>query len=48
MKKLLTLVLVGMMALSITACAKQAGGEKAKVKCPACGYEFQIPNTPGN
>ena len=39
MKKLVTVLLVGMFALSLSACAGMKGGE-AKVKCPNCGYEF--------
>lgn len=46
MKKLMTLVMVTMLALSISACATMKGGEKARVKCPACGYEFETPKTP--
>ncbi|BCR03050.1 hypothetical protein DESUT3_01190 [Desulfuromonas versatilis] len=48
MKKLITLVLVSMLALSLSACATTKGGDKARVKCPACGYEFEVPATPGN
>ena len=36
MKKLITLVIVMMLALSLAACATK--GQKP-VKCPACGYE---------
>jgi len=43
MKQLIAVVLVGMLALSLAACAPKAGAEKARVKCPACGYEFEIP-----
>ena len=46
MKKLMTLVLVTMLAFSLSACATMKGGEKARVKCPACGYEFDVPATP--
>lgn len=43
MKKLMTLVLLTMLAFSLSACATMKGGEKARVKCPACGYEFDVP-----
>jgi hypothetical protein len=45
MKKLVSLLLVGMLALSLTACAS-AGKDKVRVKCPACGYEFDAPSQP--
>ncbi|MDW7644054.1 MAG: hypothetical protein SCI25_03325 [Desulfuromonadales bacterium] len=41
MKKLIAMVLVTLFALSLGACAKQTTSEPVKVKCPACGYEFQ-------
>jgi len=43
MKKLVSLVLVAMFALSMSACATMGKKEPVKVKCPACGYEFQAP-----
>ena len=43
MKKLVSVALVIMMALSLAACAGKAGDEKVRVKCPACGYEFDAP-----
>jgi hypothetical protein len=43
MKTFVTVLLVGMLALSLGACAKKASGEKVRVKCPACGYEFEVP-----
>ena len=43
MKKLMSFALVAMMVLSLAACASTGGGEKARVKCPACGYEFDAP-----
>ncbi len=46
MKKLVSLAVVAMFALSMAACAPMAKGEKARVKCPACGYEFEVPETP--
>ena len=41
MKKFITLVLVVMFSLSLAACAKPGKSEPIKVKCPACGYEFE-------
>lgn len=43
MKKLVSVVLVGMLALSLTACAGMKKGEATRVKCPQCGYEFEVP-----
>jgi len=43
MKKLISAVLVVMFALSLSACAGMQKGEKTRVKCPACGYEFDAP-----
>ncbi|MCK4535767.1 MAG: hypothetical protein KAT93_02070 [Desulfuromonadales bacterium] len=40
MKRLISTVLVVTLALSLAACAGSGGGEKVRVKCPACGYEF--------
>ncbi len=42
MKKLVTLLIVMVMAVSLSACTATKGGA-AKVKCPACGYEFSTP-----
>jgi predicted Zn-ribbon and HTH transcriptional regulator len=43
MKKLAAILMVLMMAVSLSACSSRysKGGEKLKVKCPACGYEFE-------
>jgi len=43
MKKALAWVVVGLLAVSLSACATTKGGEMTKVKCPACGYEFEAP-----
>jgi len=44
MKKLMTLVMVAMLALSLGACAgMKKDDQKVRVKCPACGYEFETP-----
>ena len=46
MKQLVSLLLVGVLALALTACASSAGKDKVRVKCPACGYEFNAPAEP--
>lgn len=46
MKKLVSLLIVGVMALSLAACAATGGKDKVRVKCPACGYEFDAPSQP--
>jgi len=43
MKKVFTGVLTVMMVLSLVACAGTKGDQKIRVKCPACGYEFDAP-----
>ncbi|WP_172399623.1 hypothetical protein [Geothermobacter hydrogeniphilus] len=43
MKKFAALILTVMLALSLAACATTKGGENMKVKCPACGYQFEVP-----
>ena len=43
MKKIAAMMLVGILALSMGACAKPDTQEKTRVKCPACGYEFDVP-----
>lgn len=42
MKKLIVVALVAMLALSMGACAGKMKKETTKVKCPACGYEFDL------
>ena len=42
MKKVFTGALAVMMILSLAACAGTAD-QKVRVKCPACGYEFDAP-----
>ncbi len=44
MKKAVLLALVCCLALALNACAPAKAG-KTKVKCPACGYEFEAPAT---
>ena len=43
MNKVLTGVMAVMMVLSLVACAGTKGDQKVRVKCPACGYEFDAP-----
>ncbi len=43
MKKAFTGVLAVMMILTLVACAGTNGDQKVRVKCPACGYEFDAP-----
>ncbi len=43
MKKMAMLLMVVTMAVSLSACATVRKEEKARVKCPACGYEFEVP-----
>jgi hypothetical protein len=42
MKKLISYVLVALLALSFAACAPMKK-DTVRVKCPACGYEFDAP-----
>jgi len=43
MKKVFTGALATLMVLSLLACAGTKGDQKVRVKCPACGYEFDAP-----
>lgn len=43
MKKLVVLLMTAMMVMSLSACAKKAEQGMTRVKCPACGYEFEVP-----
>ena len=43
MKKVFTGALTVLMILSLMACAGTSGDKKVRVKCPACGYEFDAP-----
>ena len=43
MKKLVSLLLLVLFAVSVTACAPMTKQDKSRVKCPACGYEFDVP-----
>lgn len=37
-----TWLIMGLVLLLLTACTATTGGEKIKVKCPACSYEFDV------
>ena len=43
MKRLTVVLLVLLMGLIFSACSQKysEGGSQLKVKCPACGYEFE-------
>ena len=43
MKKLISLVLMVMFTVSLAACAPAGKQGTTRVKCPACGYEFEAP-----
>ena len=44
MKRLSSLVIVSLLTLSLSACAGLSRQhETHAVKCPACGYEFEVP-----
>lgn len=43
MKKVITGALAVMLILTLAACAGTGGNNKVRVKCPACGYEFDAP-----
>ncbi len=43
MKKVFTSALLVIMIVSLAACAGSKGDQKVRVKCPACGYEFDAP-----
>jgi len=40
MKKFASVGIIALLALSLAACATTGSGQTTKVKCPACGYEF--------
>jgi hypothetical protein len=44
MKKVFSGALAVMMILSLVACAGTSSDQKIRVKCPACGYEFDAPS----
>jgi len=42
MKKLMILLSAVFIVASLSACAPMGGGEEMKVKCPACGHDFNV------
>lgn len=44
MKGLISFVLLVVLVLSLSACAVTSKQGTTRVKCPACGYEFDTPN----
>ncbi len=47
MKRFTGLLLITIFALSLTACANKAGGDAVRVKCPSCGFEFDVQDPGG-
>jgi len=45
MKKLVLLVLLAALTTNLSACAQWGNAGHTKTKCPACGYEFDVPAT---
>jgi hypothetical protein len=43
MRKVFAGALAVMLILALAACAGSANNNKVRVKCPACGYEFDAP-----
>ena len=43
MKKTVRLLVVGLVALTLSACAGTGTLSKQEIKCPACGYAFTSP-----
>jgi hypothetical protein len=43
MKKLMTWSILMLVVMSLAACAPATSAKTIKVKCPACGYEFDVP-----
>lgn len=48
MKKLVQWSILLLVGISLSACAASTAKHGQKVKCPACGYEFEITSPPGN
>lgn len=43
MKRLFIWTVISIFALSLAACAgSSSGGDPVKVKCPSCGYQFDV------
>lgn len=43
MKRLTSLLTALMLIFSVVSCAPMKSEETLRVKCPACGYEFDAP-----
>jgi len=43
MKTIIHLIIAAMLVVGLSGCATTAAKEPAKVKCPACHYEFTPP-----
>jgi len=43
MQKMMNWSVLLLMVLSLSACAAAAAKKTTKVKCPSCGYEFEVP-----
>lgn len=41
MKKIAALSLASLLLISLMACAGSSAKQGVRVKCPACGYEFE-------
>jgi len=42
MKKFFILSAAALLMFTLTACAGSNAGKDVRVKCPACGYEFDV------
>lgn len=42
MKRIALWVMISAFALSLAACAGMNDGKDLRVKCPSCGYEFDV------
>jgi hypothetical protein len=47
MKKTVAFLVMAVFAVSMFACAPVKKETRTRVKCPACGYEFEVPIEPG-
>ncbi len=44
MKKVMNWSILLLVLFSLTACVAATSGDPIRVKCPSCGYEFEIPH----